>query len=509
MSGLFTALNRKNPVEFFPVIDEKENTYTDLMTRFGSGEYGFFSPDMIHHIVENKEDVEPGTHALVFHLTIPVSRLFKLWEIKICLPRLGVNLGREEKNAILDSRDPDLVKPSLPVRFTREGVGEKAKGVDPRIAVADRNTKSVVCIGGKDSSGEWSHFGCGYNVLAFLNVLSIKECEKHIARMVANNNNKGMGLQTSEIINIIKTNLAIKNELDRTFISFEYDESDPHIYELLKTINIIYGLNIIWRTLYNNTPEKQEHFYCLLVKQIFSGTIDSDGNAVGHTVIYTVDNSGTLYMCDPQTGKWKSAFTQKAVMAIGKNYEGFSILTSEDSVVQGIHQSTFGSVRPTPTFGTGFRAAVPTQSFGTGSDAAGQTQSFGTGFGAAGPSPGSASSRRRGAQRSRRRDASALRAPIGWGNRGGGNIRINKTKKRKGGGDDKANKTRKKSHSRKHVRHVKSGKNVLPHGIEAHGSHLKKVIGPDDISDKELEKHIRHLKKGSEKWKKKYGNKNK
>lgn len=160
---------------------------------------------------------------------------------------------------------------------------------------------------GSDKAGELSFFGCGYNVLAFLGLISIDEAQNLIQQMNNSNNNDGAGLSTESMIQVIESKYRIS--LQRYF--FQWSDSTNEFTKLCKVIITV--LIIIFTLQSLDTPNK-----CIMVKQIRNIVTGE-----GHTVLYAIHDD-KLFMIDPQMGKFKE-FTGRGIFLLLSHYQGIDL----------------------------------------------------------------------------------------------------------------------------------------------------------------------------------------
>ncbi len=307
-----------------------------------------FTNARIYELAENAIGAL-NIRALLFNYTESIHDKFKKWEMSVCLPNKGLNVGNLEWWNIMAGNQ------ELPVRYSSTYVN-----IDRRLRERhDFDEMNLMgCINAQDQeTGEYSNYGCGYNVLAFLNIIRVDQCQENVQNMHNNNNNNGAGLHTNDMINLI--NIRLRNfvrrygrgevgNIQRQYIPFNVRQIDG----LIQTNDYIYtarqGGNGLIRTQadYDSIVNSIKHLWILLLLTIIYKTLMAGGanggsncamlvkqvmeeNGLGHTVIYTLNDEGRLISCDPQKGKWHRLITNRGITGLAR-FLGISILHNQD-----------------------------------------------------------------------------------------------------------------------------------------------------------------------------------
>lgn len=449
-----------------PLFSDMQDIYTDIGNRLSGNpteraakkmatmpEASDIPDEVIKELITNEARSILPSQLFGFRFSNSIWDKFKTWELDVCLPRKGLILNQGERASVMSDNS------QVPVRYSsRAGVA------DARI---QNSSNAHACINARGAGGRFSVYGCGYNTLAFLNIITVPECQDAVKTLVANNNNNGVGLLTAEIIQIIHQKAAAASvplpHTARKYMKFDVNkinsitQTDPSILKTLKCLNVLTILTLIYKSLFVNNGGDND---CILVKQILNET-----TGLGHTVIYALDNNGRLISCDPQLGKWHRLITDVSIMKLANGtYDGISVLV--------ITPTAPASVQPTTIPGYVPASYLPPASAFQQGPAAQQD------FQQRWPQGG------RGSKENKKKEAHKSRR---------------KKTKKKGGAKSKKKKN-KKSRKKSSKKKATSGINNIPVGTETHKLHIIKDI--EDFTEEEVNEYYKEISKGLKKLKK-------
>jgi hypothetical protein len=228
---------------------------------------------------------------LLFNLSNSIDMQFKIWELNVCIPYTNNELTFSQKETIINDTYSFPPMRYIPCLF----------GIHPE-------------------TNKYSAFGCGFNLLTFLDIINIRTSMNEIQKLVNSNNNDNKGLSTGIIMDIINGKFLNLPKLNRYYSDFyESRTRTPSIERIISILSVLFTIE--------NTIKSYGPNHCVIVKQMIND------RGLGHTVLFCMkhnkDGILTLYVVDPQLGKFRSAINIKAIIAFSITYIGFDLIYTD------------------------------------------------------------------------------------------------------------------------------------------------------------------------------------